>query len=288
MEFTKLHGLGNDYLYIDTARQDLSGFSIPKLSAVLSDRHFGAGADGIILVEPSTVGDFKMRILNADGSEAEMCGNGVRGFGKYVFDHGLTSQRELQIETAAGLIGLALQVEDGRVATVRADMGQPRLRRAEIPMRGEPADQPVIAEPLTMGKYLFPITAVSMGNPHCVIFLPEVANFPVAEVGPLIENHELFPNRTNVEFARVMDRTNIEMRVWERGSGETMACGTGASATAVAGSLTGRTGRQVRVHLLGGALDIEWAADDHLFLTGPATEVYTATVRPEIIEPARL
>ncbi len=287
MEFTKLHGLGNDYLYIDTMAQDLSAYSVPELARIMSDRHFGVGSDGIILVEPSTHADFRMRIFNADGSEAEMCGNGVRGFGKYVFDHELTRRRELQIETKAGQIGLELQVERGKVAAVRADMGVPRLTRAEIPMRGEPADGRVIDEPLTLGKYLFPITCVSMGNPHCVIFLPEVANFPVAEVGPQIENHPLFPNRTNTEFVRVNDRSHVEMRVWERGSGETMACGTGASATVVAGVLTGRTSRQTQVQLLGGSLEIEWAADDHVMLTGPATEVFTGTVVPELIEPAR-
>ncbi len=287
MEFTKLHGLGNDYLYLDTLAQDLSAYSLPELARVMSDRHFGVGADGIILVEPSAHADFRMRIFNADGSEAEMCGNGVRGFGKYVCDHGLTQKRELTVETQAGQIGLQLMVKRGKVAAVRADMGVPRLQRSEIPMRGEPADGQVIAEPLTVGKYLFPITCVSMGNPHCVVFLPEVANFPVTEVGPLVENHELFPNRTNTEFVRVIDHSHVEMRVWERGSGETMACGTGASATVVAGVLTGRTGRQTQVQLLGGSLDIDWAADDHVMVTGPAAEVFTGVVVPELLIGAR-
>jgi len=287
MEFTKLHGLGNDYLYLDALTQDLSAYSLPQLARVLSDRHFGVGSDGIILVEPSAQADFAMRIFNADGSEAEMCGNGVRGFAKYVYDHGLTRKQELTVETKAGLIRLSLQVADGKVSAVRADMGVPRLARAQIPMRGEPAQERVLEEPLTIGKYFLSITAVSMGNPHCVVFLPEVSAFPVAEVGPLIENHDLFPNRTNVEFARVIDRSHVEMRVWERGSGETMACGTGAAATAVAGVLTGRTGRRVTVHLRGGDLLVEWAEDDHVFLTGPATEVFTGQVAPEVIESAR-
>jgi diaminopimelate epimerase len=288
MELTKLHGLGNDYLYIDTLEQDLSGLSLPELARVLSDRHFGVGADGIILVEPSAQADFRMRIFNADGSEAEMCGNGVRGFGKYVHDHGLTQKRELSIETEAGLIGLDLMVESGKVAAVRADLGVPRLARSEIPMRGEPADGQVIAEPLKVSKYLFPVTCVSMGNPHCVIFLPEVADFPVAEVGPLIENHQLFPNRTNTEFARVIDPAHVAMRVWERGAGETMACGTGAAATLVAGVLTDRLNRAAQVQLLGGNLEIEWAADDHVLVTGPAAEVFTGVVVAELIEKARL
>ena len=283
MQFTKLHGLGNDYLYFNTLAEDLSGCDLPALSRVLSDRHFGPGADGIILVEPSDQADFRMRIFNADGSEAEMCGNGLRAFAKYVHDHGLSRQTALTVETGAGVLSIELQVQNGKMTSARADMGPPRLQRAEIPMRGEPADGPVIEETLTIGKYLFQITAVSMGNPHCVIFLPEIADFPVAEVGPIIERHQLFPNRTNVEFARVVSRDRIDMRVWERGSGETLACGTGACATAVAGALTGRTDRQITVHLLGGDLEIEWAADDHVLLTGPATEVYTGEVAPELL-----
>jgi len=288
MELTKLHGLGNDYLYIDTLEQDLSAFSLPELARLLSERHFGVGADGIILVEPSGQADFRMRIFNADGSEAEMCGNGVRGFGKYVYDHGLTHKRELRIETGAGLIGLEMQVEAGKVVSVRTDMGVPRLTRAEIPVRGEPADGQVLAEPLKVSKYLFSVTCLSMGNPHCVIFLPEVAGFPVAEAGPLIEHHPLFPNRTNVEFAQVTDRGHVQMRVWERGAGETMACGTGAAATVVAGVLTGRLDRVAQVQLLGGSLSIEWADDDHVLVTGPAAEVFTAVVAAELVDQARV
>ena len=288
MEFTKLHGLGNDYLYIDALEQDLSAFSLPELARVLSERHFGVGADGIILVEAAAGADFRMRIFNADGSEAEMCGNGVRGFGKYVYDHGLTRQRELTIETGAGLIGLELSIEHGKVAAIRSDLGVPRLTRGEIPMRGEPAGEPVLDEPLAVGKYLFPVTCVSMGNPHCVIFLPEIADFPVAEVGPQVEHCELFPHRVNTEFARVIDHTHVEMRVWERGSGETMACGTGAAATVVAGALTGRLSRQAQVQLLGGNLEIEWADNDHVMVTGPAAEVFTGVVTAELIEKARV
>jgi len=241
VRFTKLHGLGNDYIYINTFTEDLSGYDLPSLAQVLSDRNFGVGGDGIILVMPSTDADFRMRIFNADGSEAEMCGNGVRAFAKYVYEHG-----------------------------------------------GTPPDQPVIEQPLEAADETFLVTCVSMGNPHCVIFVDDVDNFPVDEVGPAVENHPLFPNRTNVEFVTVMDRKHVQMRVWERGAGETLACGTGASAACVAGALTGRTERAVRVSLLGGALHIEWAADDHVFLAGPAAEVFSGEVSEELLKLAKL
>ncbi len=288
MRFTKLHGLGNDYIYINTFTEDLSGYDLPSLAQVLSDRNFGVGGDGIILVMPSTDADFRMRIFNADGSEAEMCGNGVRAFAKYVYEHGLTSNTSLRVETKAGIVRPQLQVEDGRVSSVRVDMGQPRLQRREIPMLGTPPDQPVIEQPLEAADETFLVTCVSMGNPHCVIFVDDVDNFPVDEVGPAVENHPLFPNRTNVEFVTVMDRKHMQMRVWERGAGETLACGTGASAACVAGALTGRTERAVRVSLLGGALHIEWAADDHVFLAGPAAEVFSGEVSEELLKLAKL
>jgi len=288
VRFTKLHGLGNDYIYINTFTEDLSGYDLPSLAQVLSDRNFGVGGDGIILVMPSTDADFRMRIFNADGSEAEMCGNGVRAFAKYVYEHGLTSNTSLRVETKAGIVRPQLQVEDGRVSSVRVDMGQPRLQRREIPMLGTPPDQPVIEQPLEAADETFLVTCVSMGNPHCVIFVDDVDNFPVDEVGPAVENHPLFPNRTNVEFVTVMDRKHMQMRVWERGAGETLACGTGASAACVAGALTGRTERAVRVSLLGGALHIEWAADDHVFLAGPAAEVFSGEVSEELLKLAKL
>ena len=287
MQLTKLHGLGNDYLYLDTSAEDLSAYDVPALARAVSDRHFGLGADGLILVEPADDADFRMRIFNADGSEAEMCGNGVRAFAKFVFDHGLTTKTDLSVLTGAGMIQIELHVEGGKMTSARVDMGKPRLARYEIPMLGEPAQETVIELPLEAAGQTWAITTVSMGNPHCVIFVPEVASFPVTEVGPHLENHELFPARTNVEFVRVISEDRLEMRVWERGSGETLACGTGASACVVASALTGRTGRHVTVELLGGELDIEWAEDDHVFVTGPATEVYTAQVRAEIIAGAR-
>ncbi len=287
MRFTKLHGLGNDYIYINAIEQDLSEFDLPSLSQVLSDRNFGVGGDGIILVWPSDKADFRMQVFNSDGSEAEMCGNGMRAFAKYVYDHGLTSETELEVETGAGIIRPALTVEDGKVVLIRVDMGRPRLARGVIPVAGEPADEPVISEPLNVEGHELKITCVSMGNPHCVVFVEDVDNFPVKVLGPALETHPLFPRKTNVEFATVEDRSHIEMRVWERGAGITLACGTGACATAVAGVLNGLTDRSVRVSLLGGDLQIDWAEDDRIFKTGPAAEAFSGEVNPELLAEAR-
>jgi diaminopimelate epimerase len=287
MHFTKLHGLGNDYIYINGLAEDLSPYNVPVLSQVLSDRNFGIGGDGIILVLPSQCADFRMRIFNADGSEAEMCGNGVRAFSKYVFEHGLTQKTSLTVETGAGIIRPSLTVEGGKVTLVRVDMGEPRLTRKDIPVAGEPADQPVISEPLSVEGHDLKITCVSMGNPHCVIFVDDADSFPVRELGPVIEHHPMFPKRINVEFATVEDRQNIQMRVWERGSGVTLACGTGASATCVAAVLNGLVDRKVRVSLLGGDLFLEWAENNHVFLTGPASEAFSGEVHPDLLAQAR-
>lgn len=287
MRFSKLHGLGNDYIYISGFHEDLDPYDLPALSQTLSDRNFGVGGDGIILVLPSHGADFRMRIFNSDGSEAEMCGNGMRAFAKFVYEHGLTDKTELAVETAAGLIRPALTVEDGRVTMVRVDMGEPRLARRDIPMLGEPADEPVVARPLTVAGTELTVTCVSMGNPHCVVFTEDVDDVPVGELGPAIEYHELFPRKTNVEFATVADRGHIEMRVWERGAGVTLACGTGACATTVAAVLNDLTDRAVRVSLLGGDLAIEWAEDNHVFLTGPAEETFSGRVHPELLAHAR-
>ncbi len=286
MRFTKLHGLGNDYIYIDAISQDLSAYDLPALSRVLSDRNFGIGGDGIILVSPSEIADFAMRIYNSDGSEAEMCGNGMRAFAKFVYEHGLTERTSLEVETYAGIIKPVLTVEDGKVALIRVDMGEPRLARSEIPMVGEPADQPVIAEPLQVNGHDLKITCVSMGNPHCVVFVDDADSFPVRELGPVMECHPLFPRKTNVEFASIDDRRNIQMRVWERGAGVTLACGTGASATVVAAALNDLADRTARVSLLGGDLFIEWAEDNHVFLTGPADEAFSGEVHPELLAQA--
>ncbi|MBU0608891.1 MAG: diaminopimelate epimerase [Armatimonadetes bacterium] len=287
MRFSKMHGLGNDYIYIDGLAQDLSGYDLPELSRLLSERHFGIGSDGIILILPSAQADFHMRIFNSDGSEAEMCGNGVRCFAKYVYEHGLTPQTELTVETGAGLIRPALAVEGGKVTSVRVDMGEPRLTRGEIPMTGD-ADERAQGVLVPLREYQYTVTCVSMGNPHCVIFVHEICDYMVVEDGPQIERHELFPRKTNVEFVQVLGRDEVRMRVWERGAGETMACGTGACATTVAAILNGHCGRKVTVHLLGGDLEIEWSeTDNHVYMTGPAAEVCEGTVNEELLARAR-
>jgi diaminopimelate epimerase len=285
MEFTKMHGLGNDYIYIDAIRQDLGSEDLPHLARVLSDRHFGIGGDGIILILPSDQADFRMRMFNADGSESEMCGNGMRCFAKYLYEHGLTTKTELTVETGAGTIRPTLEIADGHVASVTVDMGQPRLARALIPMAGEPAHEPVVNEPFALEGREYRVTCVSMGNPHAVFFVDDVQAAPVTSLGPLIERHEAFPARTNVEFVQVLAPDLIRMRVWERGSGETLACGTGASASVVAAHLNGRIGRSCVVKLRGGDLYIEWRADDHVFTKGPAVEVSTGTVDPGALSP---
>ncbi len=272
--FTKMHGLGNDYLYID-ARGGLPTENIPELSRRMSHRHLGAGADGIILILASETADFKMRIFNADGSEAETCGNGIRCFAKYVYERGLIHKTDFIIETLAGPNRVVLNLENGKVQSVRSCMGKPKFERSRIPMVG-PEGQ-VIEEPIDVEGEVLNITAVNIGNPHAVIFVPDATEAPVAELGPKIENHYLFPQRTNVEFVSVMDRSNIVMRIWERGSGITMASGSGSCASALASMITNRTDRKVKVHLVHGSLTIEWAEDDYVYQEGPAEEVYTAT-----------
>lgn len=288
LTFTKMHGLGNDYVYVDGHEEDLDRFDLGRLATIVSNRNFGVGSDGLILILPSDVADFRMRIFNPDGSESNMCGNGMRCCAKYVYDHGLTDLTELTFETLAGIIKPSLTVEDGKVTCVTVDMGEPRLARGEIPMLGEPADEPVIEEPLEVGGETLLVTAVSMGNPHCITFVEDADSAPVAELGPAIENHPMFPDRTNVEFVEVVDREHVRMRVWERGAGITLACGTGASATCVACALNDKTERAIEVELLGGVLEIEWREDNHVLMTGPAIEVFTGVLRDEIIEPALL
>ncbi|NLJ36240.1 MAG: diaminopimelate epimerase [candidate division WS1 bacterium] len=290
MQFTKMHGLGNDYIYINAIEQDLAGYDLARLATVLSDRHFGIGGDGIILVAPSQAHDFTMRIFNSDGSEAEMCGNGVRAFARYVYEHGLTDKLQLEIETGAGVIKPSLLLRAGIVEQVTVDMGQPRLHRGQIPMSGEPADEPVIAQQLEVGGRSFEVTCVSMGNPHCVIFTEQITDELVLEWGPKIEHHPAFPRRTNVEFARLMGTQCIEMRVWERGAGETLACGTGACAVTVASILNRhcQEAETVHVHLLGGRLDIQWQQGHSVLMTGPADEVFSGTVHPSLLDKARV
>ena len=278
-----MHGAGNDYIYINTLEESIEGYDLAELARALSDRHFGIGSDGLILIEPSRVAHFRMRMFNADGSEAEMCGNGIRCFAKYVYDRGLTGEKHLEIETGAGIIRPRLFVRNKRVHRVRVDMGEPRTKRGEIPMKvkGRAEGEQVIEEPLNAEGERHLVTCVSMGNPHCVLFVKRVDDFPVAKVGPAIENHPYFPQRTNVEFIEVLGPRETKMRVWERGAGETLACGTGACASVVAGHLAGKTGREVTVHLRGGDLEIEWTGDNRVHLTGPAEDVFDGEVDAE-------
>jgi len=279
IRFTKMHGLGNDYLLVDAMKGAPSEEKLPAIARALSDRHFGIGSDGLILVEPSRVADFKMRVFNSDGSEAEMCGNGIRLFAKFVYEHGHTRQRELEVETLAGIIRPRLRTSGSEVTEVRVDMGEPRLRRSQIPMKG--ADQErVVGERMRLLGQRYQVTALSMGNPHCVLFVENVEKAKVEEIGPAIERHDLFPRRMNVEFAQIVGDGHIRMRVWERGAGETLACGTGASAVVVAGVLNGLSPRKAIVHLRGGDLKVHWSQEDnHVFIEGPAEEVCTGETR---------
>ncbi len=271
MRFTKMHGLGNDYVYVNGFEERVDDPA--AMARAVSDRHFGIGADGLILILPSDKADCRMRMFNADGSEAQMCGNGIRCVAKYVYDHDIARRTPLNVETLAGVLNLDLFVAGGAVDRVRVRMGEPRLQRAQIPMQGTPGE--VINEPLLVDGATFDVTAVSMGNPHCVVFVEDVDGFDVARWGPHFEHHDVFPEGVNTEFIQVHDRESFSMRVWERGSGETLACGTGASAAAVACHLTGRTDRRVTAHLLGGPLELEWqASDNQVLMTGPAMEVF--------------
>ncbi|MFP4192067.1 MAG: diaminopimelate epimerase [Candidatus Hydrogenedentota bacterium] len=270
LTFTKMHGLGNDYLFIDASEHPVANPS--ELSRRMSHRHLGAGADGIILVLPGQVGPFAMRIFNADGSEAETCGNGIRCFAKYVYERGLTEDTAFTIDTLAGPNKVELEVSHGRVTRVRSNMGKPNFERAAIPMEGPPGR--VIEEPLAVNGQTVHITCVNIGNPHAVVFVDDAAEAPVAELGPRIERHPAFPNRTNAEFVSVRDRHNIDMRIWERGSGITMASGSGSCGAALASMLTERVDNRAHVHLVYGALTVEWASDGWVYQEGPAEEVY--------------
>ena len=270
--FTKMHGLGNDYHFIDCTKKMLDDPA--ELSRQMSHRHLGVGSDGIILVLPGETAPFKMRIFNADGSEAETCGNGIRCFAKYVYERKMTDQTEFTIETLAGPNRVQLCTEGGKVRTVRSNMGKPRFERAEIPMTGAPGK--VMEEPLVLSNgETLQITCANIGNPHAVIFVPDATVVPLAEIGPLVENHLSFPQRTNVEFVTVQDRQNIVMRIWERGSGITMASGSGSCGSALASMITNRVDRKVNVHLVYGTLSIEWADDGFVYQEGPATEVFS-------------
>jgi len=271
--FHKLHGTANDFVYVD-ARRGLPD-SPAALATRLCERHRGIGADGLILLEPSDRADCRMAIFNADGSRAEMCGNGIRGFAKWVLDHELAHGDPLRIETDAGIKTIAVERTGGTVASVTVDMGSPEWEGRRIPVD---ADGPVVDHPLDVDGRRWTVTCVSMGNPHCVTFVDDVAGLDLATLGPRFEHHPFFPRRVNTEFIRVLAPNRLEMRVWERGSGETLACGTGACAAAVAAARTGRSERRVTVVLRGGELVIDWRADDRIFMTGPAVEVFAGTV----------
>lgn len=275
MNFTKMHGLGNDYIYVDTSKEKVDNPS--ALAVKLSDRHFGVGADGLILINPSDVADFEMEMYNADGSRGEMCGNGIRCVGKYVYDFGLTDKKELSIETLAGIKYLTLTVEEGKVSKVRVDMGEPVFKAKQIPVETDLEE--VISASIKVLDKDFTMTCLSMGNPHAVVPVEDVEGFYIEKYGPAFESNNLFPKRINTEFIRVIDRKNVEMRVWERGSGETFACGTGACAVAVACARLGLTDREADIKLLGGTLHIEWEEKtNHVFMTGPATTVFTGQI----------
>ncbi len=275
MKFTKMHGCGNDYVYVNLFEEKVENPA--EVSIKVSDRHFGIGSDGLITIGPSDKADFRMHIYNADGSEAEMCGNGIRCVAKYVYDHHLTDKTEITVETGAGILTLILFPKDGKVEQVRVDMGEPILEPSQIPVVAD--GDKVIDEPIEVGGKTWNMTCVSMGNPHAVVFVDDTANFPLETYGPLFENHERFPKRTNTEFVQIISRTEANMRVWERGSAETWACGTGTCACVMACILNGKTEDKVLVHLRGGDLTIEYDREsNHVFMTGPATEVFSGEI----------
>lgn len=273
MRFTKMHGAGNDYVYVDCFAQPIPD-NVEQLARQIADRHFGVGGDGLILICPSDRADAEMRMYNADGSYSEMCGNGIRCVAKYLYDHDIAQRDTLRIESAGQILAVEVSTANGKVDRVRVDMGEPVLHAASIPTL-LPGD-PVVEVPLNALGNLFRVTSVSMGNPHCVLFVDHPSDELVFRVGPILERHEAFPNRVNVEFVQQLASDRLKQRTWERGSGETLACGTGASAVCVAGVLTGRTERKVTIELLGGELELEWnETDNHVYMTGPAEEVFS-------------
>ena len=273
MKFSKWQGCGNDFVLINCLQDKVADYA--AFAPEVCDRHYGVGADGILVVEPSSKADFRMRIFNTDGSEAEMCGNGIRCFARYLYDFHLTDKKEFTVETGAGVLVPRLIFEGDTVSGVRVDMGEPILEGDEIPVKGF-GHSHVVNETLTVKGKDYAMTCVSMGNPHCVIYVDDAEGFPIHELGSSFEHHPAFPRKTNTEFVEVKDRGHVRMRVWERGAAVTLACGTGSCATAVAGVLTGRTDRSVEVQLDGGTLHVEWdEASNHVFMTGPAELVFT-------------
>ena len=275
MKFTKMHGCGNDYIYVNCFEETVEN---PEKAAVyVSDRHFGIGSDGLILICPSENADFQMKMYNADGSEGAMCGNGVRCIAKYVYDHHLTEKKEISIETKGGIKYLDLTVEGGKVTLVKVNMGAPVLAPEKIPIKTD--GENCINEPISVDGKEYRITAVSMGNPHAVTFVEDTESLPLLEIGPKFEHHEVFPDRVNTEFVQVLNRKEVNMRVWERGSGETLACGTGACATVVACVLNGKTDNEITVHLLGGDLFLNYDEENGVvWMTGPASEICSGEI----------
>lgn len=275
MKFTKMQGIGNDYVYVNCLKEKID--NPPEVARMVSDRHFGIGSDGLIMINPSDKADFEMEMYNADGSRSEMCGNGIRCVAKYVYDYGLTDKTSISVETLAGIKYLDLTVEDGKVSLVKVNMGSPVLKAEDIPVVSE--KEQVIDEPIIIEGTAYRMTAVSMGNPHAVVYVEDVKGLEIEKIGPLFENHKRFPRRVNTEFVRVIDDRTVEMRVWERGSGETLACGTGACAVAVACILNGLTQEVVTVKLLGGDLVIQWDREENkVYMTGPARVVYDGEI----------
>jgi len=275
MKFTKMHGIGNDYVYVNCLKENVENPS--EVAIKISDRHFGIGSDGLILIKPSDVADGKMEMYNADGSQGDMCGNGIRCVAKYMYDYGITDKTSISVETKSGIKYLDLTLKNGKVDTVKVNMGAPILKASEIPVISE--KEQVISEPVTIDGKEWKITCVSMGNPHAITYVDDVKHLEIEKIGPKFENHEIFPDRVNTEFVHVIDRNTVEMRVWERGSGETYACGTGACAVAVSSILNGLTEEEVTVKLLGGDLKIFWNREENrVYMTGSATKVFDGEI----------
>ena len=275
MKFTKMHGIGNDYVYVNCFKEKVDDPA--QVAVFVSDRHTGIGGDGLILIKPSENADFEMDMYNADGSRGAMCGNGIRCVGKYVYDYGLTKKTQISIETLSGIKYLELTIKDNKVSSAKVNMGKPSLATAKVPVIYDKTE--MINEPVVIGGEEYKITAVSMGNPHAIIYMGDIENLDIEKIGPKFEHHEMFPEQVNTEFVKVIDESTVAMRVWERGSGETLACGTGACAVAVASALNGHTGDKVTVKLLGGDLEIEWNREDDLvYMTGPAVVVFDGEI----------
>lgn len=276
MRFFKVHGLGNDFILLDGLKEKLPS-DTARAAVKLCDRHFGIGADGLVLVLPSEKADVMMRIYNSDGSEAEMCGNAIRCFARYVYESGYVARNEFTVETLAGVMSPRLVLENGLVTGVRVDMGEPSFNRADIPMLG--AEGQAVNEPLEVLDRTFYATCLLMGVPHCVIFVDDVEKIELEKYGPHLERHPIFPRKTNVHFVEVLNDSEMKMRIWERGAGVTMACGTGACGTLAAAAVNGKTGRTAVIHLPGGSLEIEWAENNHIYMTGPARLVFSGEIK---------